>query len=119
MNKKIYNIIVKKRNTYNSMINYCCDNQLILNNTIINYDIENWEVFAGSIYNLETGAYEYIYQYYIIAEYDAIRLSELTNETVLYNNNLDIYLLAVKHFGTSWDYVSSNWKSYEEMEDHE
>lgn len=117
MTKDIYNMITEERSTYASMIDYCCDNQLILNNSIIDYEFDNWEVLAGSIYDDEKEEYEEIYQYYIITEDGASRLTDLTNETVLYNSRLDIYLLAVKHYGTSWDMVPDNWKEYGEIQD--
>ena len=46
-----------------------------------------------------------IFQYYIISSHTARELQEHTNEVILYNEGLDIYLLGVTHFGTSWDYV--------------
>lgn len=46
-----------------------------------------------------------IYQWYIITERGAQILQELTHEIVYYNEELDIYLWGVTHWGTSWDYV--------------
>ena len=116
MTKDIYNMIIEERNTYASMIDYCCGNKLILNNSIINYDYDNWEVVAGSIYDCEAEEFEDIFQYYIITEGAAFRLVELTNETILYNVQLDVYLLAVKHYGTNWGCIPSDWKAAEEIE---
>lgn len=117
MTKDIYNMITEERNTYLSMIDYCCNAQLILNNSIIEIEIDNWEVLAGSIYDDEREEYEEIYQYYMITNDAASRLIELTDETVLYNDRLDIYLLAVKHFGTAWDIVPANWKAFEDIQE--
>lgn len=117
MTKDIYNMITEERNTYASMIDYCCGNKLILNNSIINYDFGDWEVVAGSIYDCEAEEYEEIFQYYIITEVAASRLAYLTNETILYNVQLDVYLLAVKTYGTDWGYIPSDWKAAEEIED--
>ena len=38
---------------------------------------------------------------------------------VVYNDELDLYLLCVTHFGTMWSGVPSNWKSLEELEAEE
>lgn len=46
-----------------------------------------------------------IYQYYIISDSGASILCELTNETVFYNEELDMYVWGVCHCGTAWDYV--------------
>ena len=46
-----------------------------------------------------------IYQYYIISDEGASILCELTNEFVFYNEELDMYVWGVTHYGTGWDYV--------------
>lgn len=46
-----------------------------------------------------------VYQYYIISDAGADILRELTNEIVFYNEELDMYVWAVTHYGTGWDYV--------------
>ena len=46
-----------------------------------------------------------IYQYYIVSDSGASILCELTNEFVFYNEELDMYVWGVCHFGTAWDYV--------------
>ena len=45
-----------------------------------------------------------IYQYYIISDNGA-RILEEFNEIVFYNEELDMYLWGVTHYGTSWSYV--------------
>ena len=115
MTKDIYNMITEERETYASMIDYCCGGQLILNNSISEFEFDNWEELAGSIYDDDNKEYEEIYQYYIITESAALRLAKLTDETVLYNAKLDMYLLAVKHYGTSWNMVPANWKEYKNI----
>lgn len=135
----------KEKTTYDQMIDYCCDN-CIMNNYIVEelqkkdiffetycgsectyFNKDDEEITEEEYYRLEnnedfTGAYyEYddIYQYYIISSYDAERLSDYTNELVIYNNDLDLYLLCVKHFGTAWRGVPANWKEIEEEEEEE
>ena len=51
-----------------------------------------------------------IFQYYIISPQTARELQEHTNEVILYNEGLDLYLLGVTHFGTPWDYVPTDIK---------
>ena len=70
----------------------------ILNNTLREEIMDDWEIVSGDL-NDE------IYQDYIISEHGYKCLSEYTNEIVLYNERLDIYIWGITHFGTSWDYV--------------
>ncbi len=46
-----------------------------------------------------------IYQWYIISDSGAQFLMRETDEIVLYDEELDVYVWAVTHYGTSWDYV--------------
>lgn len=46
-----------------------------------------------------------IYQWYIISDGGADILQELTDELLYYNEELDMYVWAVTHWGTPWDYV--------------
>lgn len=131
--KDFLNELREKRTTYADMINFCCDNCL-LNNEIVP-ELEKsgfyFDNFCGSIerffnengdeitedeYSELEGAYseiKEIYQYYIISERDAERLADYTNEIIIFNEDLDLYLLCVTHFGTAWSGVSSNWKNPE------
>ena len=45
-----------------------------------------------------------IFQYYIVDDNGAAILEE-ANEIVFYNEEFDIYIWGVTHWGTSWDYV--------------
>lgn len=46
-----------------------------------------------------------IYQWYIISYSGAQLLMRETDEIVFYDNELDIYVWGVTHWGTGWDYV--------------
>lgn len=130
----------EKRESYKAMIEFCCDS-LVLNNDIMSELSKNdyyFDIFCGSdrdflnangdyisekeFYKLEEEGEEVeevfteFYQNYIISYSDAERLKEYTNEVVFYNEDLDLYLLAVSHWGTGWDYVPSNWKNLDEVE---
>lgn len=102
---------------------------MILNNEVIKYDIDNWNLESGSdikYYNTELGDYvdyddienwgnieeEYIdiYQYYIISPYGAELLQDLTDEILYYNENLDMWLWGITHFGTIWSGVLTDVK---------
>lgn len=65
-------------------------------------DIDDWN-------NIEE-EYEDIYQYFIIDEAGANILQELTDEILFYNEDLDMYVWGVTHYGTSWDYVLTDIK---------
>lgn len=120
----------EKRKTYAEMVEFCTDN-LILNNDIIPelskldifaevycgsektyYNADGDEISENEYYETEGGNEEYdeVYQYFIIDPQGAERFAEYTNELVYYIEQLDLYILGVKHWGTSWDYVSANWK---------
>ena len=89
-----------KRLSYSNMLKVFTDDCYILNNIIAKkFD---FDFLDESLYDLEELT---IYQYYIISEYTAEKLQKHTNEIILYNNDLDMYLLGVGHMGTSWDYV--------------
>lgn len=46
-----------------------------------------------------------IFQYFIISDNGAEILKDYTEEQVFYNEELDMYVWGVTHYGTSWDYV--------------
>jgi len=79
----------------------------ILNNTVRAATMEDWETFNGEFHTM-------VFQDYIISEYGYEFLQEFTDELVFYNENLDIYVWAVTHFGTSWDYVLTDVKLVKE-----
>ena len=94
-----------KRLSYSNMLKVLTDDCYILNNTIT--DKFDFDFLDESLYDDEDLT---IYQYYIISEYTADKLQKHTNEIILYNADLDMYLLGVGHFGTSWDYVLTDIK---------
>lgn len=76
---------------------------MILNNTIRDRTIEDFEIVAGEFKDM-------VFQDYIISERGYEFLKEHTDEVVFYNENLDIYTWGITHFGTSWDYVLTDIK---------
>ena len=59
-----------------------------------------------------------IYQYYIVSDNGA-RILEEINEIVFYNEELDMYVWGVTHYGTAWSYVLTNIKCNVPYEDEE
>lgn len=92
--------------SYSNMLKVLTDDCYILNNKIVEkFDFDFLD--DSFLYDDEDLT---IYQYYIISEYTADKLQKHTNEIILYNADLDMYLLGVGHFGTSWDYVLTDIK---------
>ncbi len=82
----------------------------VLNNNIIEETgYENWEIVCGEDYDEEYGYYD-VFQYYIITDSGYAFLRDYTDEIVYYNENLDMYIWGITHFGTSWDYVLTDIK---------
>lgn len=57
----------------------------------------------------EQDSMDEIFQYYIVSDNGAEILKEI-NEIVFYNEELDMYVWGVTHYGTSWDYVLTDIK---------
>lgn len=112
MSKEVLERLKETRKDYKAMIDFCCDG-LILNNDIMPALISSgfeFDIYCGTDYDEESECYLDIFQYFIINDSDAERLSEYTNELVYYCEPLDLYILGVTHFGTPWNGVSANWK---------
>ena len=83
----------------------------ILNNELIKFDCDYWDIVQGCDYNEEEDNYYDIFQYYIIDNRGVEILEELApNEIIYYNEKLDVYLWGITHWGTSWDYVLTDIK---------
>lgn len=72
--------------------------------------LEELEEEQENSYNAE------IFQYYIVSDNGASLLEEI-NEIVFYNEELDMYVWGVTHWGTSWDYVLTDIKCNVPYED--
>lgn len=81
-------------------------NDLIAKTQSVGY----WEIVNGCEYDEESDTWTDIYQYYVIDSQGAQILEELTDEIVFYNEELDLYVWGVTHYGTSWSYVLTNIK---------
>lgn len=55
--------------------------------------------------------YQYeIYQYYIVSDNGAEFIKQYTDDPLFYNEELDMHVWGVTHWGTSWDYVLTDVK---------
>jgi hypothetical protein len=81
--------------------------ECMLNNTIRSATHTDWEIVAGEFD-------QQVMSDYIISAEGYRFLRDFTDELVFYNEKLDIYVWAITHYGTRWDYVLTNVK-LEEM----
>ena len=51
-----------------------------------------------------------VYQYFIIPYNDVDLWEEYTNYPIFYNDEMDLYLLGITHWGMSWDYFETSFK---------
>lgn len=83
-----------------------------------NYDFE-YEI--GSDYDEENDDYIDIYQYYLIDAdpYTIEKLQELKNTGLIiaWSETLEEHVLFVDHFGTSWDYVMTEFEPTDNLDE--
>lgn len=72
-------------------------------------DIGWWESVGASEYDEEDDSYHEVFQWYIVDENGA-KLCQEAGEIVYYNEELDLYLWGVTHYGTAWNYVLTDIK---------
>lgn len=80
-----------------------------LNSLLKNNSIEGLKKQLEELEDLASSEDE-VYQWYIISDNGASILKDWTNEIVYYNDELDLYLWGVTHYGTSWGYVLTDIK---------
>ena len=77
-------------------------------------EAENYDEMYDEISEaMDNPYYHDIFQYYIVSDNGAEILAE-AGEIVFYNEELDIYVWGVTHYGTAWDYVLTNIEITEE-----
>lgn len=72
------------------------------------YDAEGNEVEEDDDYETEEGVD--IYQYYLIDDWTARNLQYHTDEIIMYSEMLNLYVLGVTHFGTTWCGVDAEYR---------
>lgn len=100
-----------KKNGYLDYATLAKSFDAVLNNEIMNKtaEIGYWDICSGCEYDEETNEYTEIYQYYIVSEQGA-RILCKCEEIVFYNEELNLYVWGVTHYGTNWKYVLTNVK---------
>ena len=88
---------------------------MILCNNMPEVDSGIWDnIQVGSLYDSEEDSYSEVYQWYIIDindwDVDYLRDNDINDFIITYSDVLDCYILAVTHWGTSWDYVLTDIK---------
>lgn len=94
--------------------------QCVLNNDIIAKTegvIGYWEQISGwggnDDYINDNGDYDgyvpEVFQWYIV-DYNGATILQEVGEIVYYNDELDMYVWGVTHYGTGWDYVLTDIK---------
>ena len=88
---------------------------MILCNNMPEVDSGIWDnIQVGSLYDSEEDSYSEVYQWYIIDindwDVDYLRGNDINDFIITYSDVLDCYILAVTHWGTSWDYVLTDIK---------
>lgn len=83
----------------------------VMNNDIMQKTAEvgYWELVSGSDYDEENENYTDIFQCYIVDHIGA-KILEEAEEIVYYNEELDMYVWGVTHWGTAWTHVLTNIK---------
>lgn len=84
----------------------------ILNNSLRDMTlgiIGTWEIVTGEFDKM-------IMQDFIISRHGFEILKEYTDEIVFYNDELNLYIWGVTHWGTSWDYELTNTRLVEQLE---
>lgn len=64
---------------------------------------------SGNMFD-EEGNFIDVFQWYIISDYGAEFLIDKTDEIVLYDKELKIYVWGITHYGTHWSNVLTNIK---------
>lgn len=108
-----------KKASYRTMVDWLIGDILLCNN-ICEVDSSVYDNMEFDLYDEENDCYIDIYQYYLC---DAHCKEELKKYGFLfsYSDMLDLDVLCVDHFGTSWDYVLTDcpiFDTWEELEEY-
>lgn len=125
-NKKEGYYMDTNRVNFRTLANFLFTDMVLCNN--ITKDYEYFTAELGNDYDEETGESVEAYQYFIV-DCDNWRIEQYQkwleenkkeSDIILYHDdNLDVYVLGVTHFGTSWDYVPTSIKIEREVEEGE
>lgn len=97
------------RITFRTLADYVGD-MVLCNNIMQRYGNELEVINFDNLFDENGNAYD-IYQSFIITDSGYEFLEEYApEEIVFYDNELDIYVWGITHFGTDWDYVFTSIK---------
>lgn len=128
--KKFY-LLEKERNeeekktglaSYRSLVKRYIDD-LVLCNNIPNIDSTIWDNIRVGTLTDENDEIVEVYQYFLcnLQEWKLEALRELTDNNgdiiIAYSDLLECEVLMVTHYGTSWDYVLTDIKLTEEVDE--
>jgi len=109
-----------KKISYRTLCEYLFTDMILCNDITklffadINGKYQEVETEIGTDYDEESDDYIDIYQYFIV-DFENFNLDFMQkycqNEIILYYiDELDLYILGVDHFGTSWSYVLTDFE---------
>lgn len=108
--------------TYKEAVNWL-NNDYILCNNLLDIDQSVYENARYNAYDEETETQTEIFQWYLTdaSTEDVEFLEKHFGLLFTYSNLLDLYVLCVDHYGTSWGYVrqevltysKENWENYD------
>lgn len=111
---------------FKTLTSFLFTDMVLCNN--ITKDYEYFTAELGDDYDEETGESVEVYQYFIV-DYDNWRMeqyqkwleeNEKESDIILYyDNRLEVYVLGVTHFGTSWDCVPTSIEIKKEVGENE
>lgn len=95
-----------------------CFTDMVLCNDIQN--IDDYSIYDNMEYERkeddEDDEYPEIYQWFIVDTYEYWFEQYKENFVMTYSDKLNVWILCVTHWGTSWDYVATDIKIIEEGE---
>lgn len=94
-----------------------CFTDMVLCNDIQN--IEDYSIYDNMEYERnedDEDEYPEIYQWFIVEPDDYWFEQYKNNFVITYSDKLNVWILCVTHFGTSWDYVATDVKIIDEEE---
>lgn len=110
---------------FRTLANFLFTDMVLCNNIAQDYEYFTPEV--GNDYDEENNKYTEIFQYFIV-DCDSWRMEQYKNwleenekesDIILYyDNRLEVYVLGVTHFGTSWDYVPTSIEIEREVKEN-
>lgn len=114
------------RVNFRTLVNFLFTDMILCNN--ITQDYEYFTTELGDDYDRETGESADIYQYFIV-DCDNWRIEQYqkwleenkkeSDIILYYDDKLEVYILGVTHFGTSWDCVPTSIKIEREVGENE